>query len=191
MSHVFCTRRVAGVGPKYHHHGIYVNDNEVIHYDGILGKKKLKSTSLDDFKGKSKTFQEIKHSKKHSFAQDEVVNRARSKLNSPPKYNVVKSNCEHFANWCTTGNNVSYQVLYTPLRLAKFYNPKSATLLSFGDRALTAAGAQKAQDNVQARMYQAGEQMYLLSKKANALKQRARSMKFPAAYSPRQKLQSN
>lgn len=103
----------------YTHHGIYVGNQEVIHYAGLsdeLKKDKVCKTSLSNFKGngslyfyhKSKTFKDLFQGHKE-FERSEIVQRAYSRLNENT-YHVAFNNCEHFANWCTHGEHKSKQV---------------------------------------------------------------------------------
>ena len=111
--HLVSTRRF------YTHHGIYVGNQEVIHYAGLsdeLKKDKVCKTSLSKFKGngslyfyhKSKTFKDLFKGHKE-FEPSEIVQRAYRRLNENT-YHVAFNNCEHFANWCTHGEHTSKQV---------------------------------------------------------------------------------
>lgn len=92
----------------YYHHGIYLGNNEVIHYtaknnDGIADPEqvKIRKTSLDFFlnngvaeKASYSTFE-----KKNCFSSKERVKNATSHLGEG-NYNFLNNNCEHFANRC-------------------------------------------------------------------------------------------
>lgn len=97
----------------YTHHGIYIGNNKVIHYSGFhsFGKKgKIQETSLKDFADGSIVKEyEFKHLiRGKSFNPEEIIRRAKSRLNED-NYNLVFNNCEHFANWCTHGDDFSAQ----------------------------------------------------------------------------------
>lgn len=101
----------------YYHHGIYVSDNKVIHYntdgdgDGLSGNAKVLCTSLDDFlEGGDCEVRNYSLLEKESlFPRAVIVKRAESKLGKGG-YNLFFNNCEHFANWCATGKRKSDQV---------------------------------------------------------------------------------
>lgn len=85
----------------YYHHGIYVGDGQVIHYQscGIV------MTGVEEFcKGASP---EIVHHPEQDF--DRTVSRAYERLGEN-LYNLVLNNCESFANWCATGCSKSHQI---------------------------------------------------------------------------------
>lgn len=93
----------------YTHHGIDCGDGTVIHYTGEVGQKSnaaIRRTTPQDFtKGA-----EIKTRSYGSCdSADKVVERAESRLDEA-SYNLVFSNCEHFATWCKTGKQQSEQV---------------------------------------------------------------------------------
>ncbi len=101
----------------YYHHGIYVSDNKVIHYntegdgDGLSGNAKVLCTSLDDFLegGKCQVRNYSSYEKKLLFPAGIIAKRAKGKLGEKG-YNLVFNNCEHFANWCALGVKKSEQV---------------------------------------------------------------------------------
>ena len=66
----------------YQHHGIYIGDGQVVAY--------LLDTGV-------------------TYSADEIVDRALDRVGEDD-YNLVFNNCEHFANWCITGQAKSYQV---------------------------------------------------------------------------------
>jgi len=37
--------------------------------------------------------------------------------NGEKGYNLITNNCEHFARWCVTGENVSYQIENLPQKV--------------------------------------------------------------------------
>lgn len=94
----------------YTHHGIYIGNNQVIHYSGLadgLSSGPVEKTSLESFCA-GKNF-EIKPHPNATFSPEEIVNRAHSRL-SESKYNLVINNCEHFVHWCIYNMDTSKQV---------------------------------------------------------------------------------
>ena len=98
----------------YYHHGIYVGDGQVIAYSKE-NNKSVALTSLDEF-AQGHAIIKVEHDDA-KFSRDEVVDRAYSRLGEDD-YNLVFNNCEHFANWCVTGNAKSDQVRETVLDAA-------------------------------------------------------------------------
>lgn len=110
--------RVKRMHGLYTHHGIYVSDNEVIHFtgtddDNIMDSSKnmvissdlnffLKGGELEVKEYTDEEFQEL-------YAPDQIVAYARSCLGDDG-YNLIFNNCEHFANVCTLGRFRSHQV---------------------------------------------------------------------------------
>lgn len=117
----------------YSHWGVFVGNDDIVHLagedtgnDGINGK--IDSGHLFTVCGKrfNKAYAKVdnfwdvvadsrakinnnKDKKCKPYAPDEVKERALSKIGAIP-YNVLWSNCEHFAAWCRNGENWSQQV---------------------------------------------------------------------------------
>ena len=94
----------------YTHHGIYIGNNEVVHYSGLangLQSGPVCKTSLYDFangvKINKKTYKDAK------YHTTEVVNRVEQRMGEH-LYSVHSNNCEHFCNWAITGQHTSNQV---------------------------------------------------------------------------------
>lgn len=110
--------RVQRMNGVYAHHGIYVSDEEVIHFtgkddDSILdwSKPEVIQTDLAYFlKG---GILEVKEYTDEEFADlyspEQIVTYARACLGDKG-YNLIFNNCEHFANVCTLGRFRSHQV---------------------------------------------------------------------------------
>lgn len=110
--------RVQRMNGLYAHHGIYVSDEEVIHFtgkddDSILdwSKPEVIQTDLAYFlKG---GILEVKEYTDEEFADlyspEQIVTYARACLGDKG-YNLIFNNCEHFANVCTLGRFRSHQV---------------------------------------------------------------------------------
>lgn len=97
----------------YTHHGIYIGDNQVIHYAGFaeaFKKGAIEQTSLESFIGGVDNFKIVNYpSYQNIYAPEEIVHRAKSCLGEDD-YNLLFNNCEHFACWCVTGKARSEQV---------------------------------------------------------------------------------
>ena len=110
--------RVKRMGGIYKHHGIYVSDNEVIHFTGTdddsimdSSKNRVISSDLNFFlKGGELEVKEYSDEEfQDLYAPDQIVAYARSCIGDGD-YNVIFNNCEHFANVCTLGRFRSHQV---------------------------------------------------------------------------------
>lgn len=96
---------IAAHRPLYTHHGIYVGNGQVISYLLETGVTKY---SLEEFaEGDRVTI--IEHSAEQSFPPEQIVARAEGRRGEN-NYSLPFNNCEHFANWCVTGNAYSDQV---------------------------------------------------------------------------------
>lgn len=101
----------------YYHHGIYVSDQEVIHFtgnnnDNLFGfNNQVIGTNLHEFLRLG--ICEVKLYNEDELADlyppEGIVAYARSCLGDKG-YNLVFNNCEHFANMCTLGKHRSKQV---------------------------------------------------------------------------------
>lgn len=110
--------RVQRIGGLYAHHGVYVSDEEVIHFtgkenDSILdwSKPEVISSDLDYFlKGGVLEIKEYTDEEfQDLYAPDQIVTYARACLGDKG-YHLAFNNCEHFANICTLGRFRSNQV---------------------------------------------------------------------------------
>ncbi|XP_012934727.1 phospholipase A and acyltransferase 2 [Aplysia californica] len=99
----------------YSHWGVYIGSGKIIHltrrnaerggpkgvvreddfWDAVGGDCAYKNNSRDN--------------KSRPLPPDEIVKRAKSMLGDAG-YNLLKDNCEHFANWCRYGETESQQV---------------------------------------------------------------------------------
>jgi hypothetical protein len=105
---------------SFYHHGIYVDDNEVIEYGGgnlfDLSATKVRKTTLIKFEdgGKAEVVQHPMKWQGFTYSPhlppDETIDRARWLIeHQPPTYWVAHRNCEYIANWCATGDFESVQ----------------------------------------------------------------------------------
>ena len=106
----------------YQHHGIDCGDGSIIHYRKV-GTATVARTSTTVFARGSPVYtlpQSV------SFIPDVVIARAESRLGEQ-RYNLFFNNCEHFANWCKTGENISPQLNEFGLRLDQIKLPSGLT----------------------------------------------------------------
>ena len=94
----------------YSHHGLYVGNNQVIHYQGPFSGDEscqVVCTSLEYFT-EGKDFR-IRHHHQQRFSRDASVDRAYSRLGES-RYSLLFNNCEHFVMWCIDDEHTSSQV---------------------------------------------------------------------------------
>ena len=113
---VYGVRDVMGV--PYQHHGIDCGDGSIIHYRKV-GTATISRTSTEAF-ARGGPIYPVERSV--SFIPEVVVARAESRLGEQ-RYNLFFNNCEHFANWCKTGDSVSPQLDGFGLRLDQLKVP--------------------------------------------------------------------
>lgn len=102
----------------YNHHGIYISDEEVIHFTGVdadnildWSKNEVIKTNLEDFlRGGTLEVKEYTEEELDDlYPVEHIVHYARGCLGDAG-YNLIINNCEHFANMCTLGRFRSKQV---------------------------------------------------------------------------------
>ncbi|MDM1022292.1 lecithin retinol acyltransferase family protein [Acinetobacter sp. VNK23] len=97
----------------YEHHGIYIGNNQVIHYSGFaeaFNKGCIEQTTLENFLDGRDQFTVVNYpSNEVLYTNQQVVERAYRCLGED-NYNLIFNNCEHFACWCVTGEKRSEQV---------------------------------------------------------------------------------
>jgi len=122
----------------YYHHGIYVSDNEVIHFSGrnsdsILDWENCEIivTTLREFLngGRLEVRRYLKCEKCKINDEEYIVKKAKSYIGKKG-YNLFTNNCEHFANYCTMDKKISEQVdkfvsLHLPKTLALSFMPRA------------------------------------------------------------------
>ncbi len=95
----------------YFHHGICVGSNTVIGRAGDhrkdMASARIRAVSLEEF-ADGHAIGIVRYAEP-TFAPEEIVRRAWSKLHDPG-YDLLRKNCEHFARWCTVGREESKQV---------------------------------------------------------------------------------
>lgn len=101
----------------YMHHGIYVNDDRVIQFGGgdIWNKRKatICVATLAEFEADGVAVAVAHGGKRTGYMPplpealpgSDVIRRAEWLLQvyTPGRYHLIGNNCEHAANWCTTG----------------------------------------------------------------------------------------
>ena len=96
--------------PGFTHHGLYVGNNEVIHYAGYSSGEEsgqVVLTSLDVFRN-GHPCRIVNHSLRR-YSPEQSVERAWSRLGEA-HYSALLNNCEHFVTWCIQGRAESRQV---------------------------------------------------------------------------------
>ncbi|WP_342443839.1 lecithin retinol acyltransferase family protein [Geobacillus sp. FSL W8-0032] len=95
--HLIAKRIEYGIG--YTHHGLYIGNNQVIHYS----EGEVRIDSLEDFK---KDCEMGVVDSVATYSKEEIISRAYSRLGEK-RYNLVFNNCEHFVNWCRSGGKMT------------------------------------------------------------------------------------
>ena len=110
--------RVCRMNGMYYHHGIYVSDDEVIHFtgdddDSVLdwSRAHVISTSLEQFLDGGVVEVKVYNDEERAdlYHVEGIIAYARACLGDGG-YNLFFNNCEHFANACTLGKYRSRQV---------------------------------------------------------------------------------
>jgi hypothetical protein len=94
----------------YSHHGLYIGNNQVIHYSGLangLSSGSIATATLKEFGNGNEI--RVKHHDWRKYTGQESVDRAFTRLGED-WYNLLINNCEHFVNWCIEGSHSSDQV---------------------------------------------------------------------------------
>ena len=94
----------------YTHHGLYIGNNEVIHYLGFadgLSNGEISITTIDKFCNGHEIY--VQSHLTRTYDREESSHRAFQRLGED-WYNVLLNNCEHFVTWCIDGFHSSSQV---------------------------------------------------------------------------------
>jgi len=111
----------------YYHFGIYADNGEVIHFSGANSDSVNDSKNVSIIKTSFERFEdgdqvEVNADFDSPFTRDEIVERAMSFLGQKTPggkpYNFITHNCEHFANYCYYGRNISNQVINGAISIA-------------------------------------------------------------------------
>lgn len=120
---IYAFREIMGI--SYEHHGIDCGDSTVIHYSKT-GAATISRTSREAFARGHRIY---KKNQPTAFISDVVIARAESRLGER-QYDLFFNNCEHFANWCKTGDNDCEQLNNFGLRLDQIKQPQVSDLAS-------------------------------------------------------------
>ncbi len=103
---------------NFYHHGIYIGNDEVVQfglpfsmYEDSEDIKVLRSP-IKDFCGSDGFIEVYVYSKKElkqKYPDSEIIKNALSHIGEGG-YNILRNNCEHFANFCVFGIKRSEQV---------------------------------------------------------------------------------
>ncbi|HHQ4692209.1 MULTISPECIES: lecithin retinol acyltransferase family protein [Aeromonas] len=100
------------VSPRtgYQHHGLYLGDHLVIHYQGVsagVHSGQIAITTLAEF-SQGRGYR-IQHHETRAYNREESIDRAYSRLGEG-HYSTLFNNCEHFVLWCIEGFHYSQQI---------------------------------------------------------------------------------
>ncbi|MFI3254188.1 MAG: lecithin retinol acyltransferase family protein [Eubacteriales bacterium] len=84
--------------PGFTHHGLYIGNNEVIHYE----KGSVHRDSFENFQKGMKIYALPEKESPLRYTTSQVLERAKSRLGEND-YNLIVNNCEHFVRWCRAG----------------------------------------------------------------------------------------
>jgi len=106
------TAAFLGMPYTYEHYGIYSGDGKVIHYTSSLGTAldaEIRETKMAGFFPEGEYYVLNLDNSFDTVSPEKTVENARTRLGEK-KYNLFESNCEHFAVWCKTGQERSFQI---------------------------------------------------------------------------------
>ncbi len=109
-SHLVVERRVKPGLRVYTHHGIYVGRGMVAHYSGwatgMFVKGRICRVRFAEFaRGRRIGIRRYEN----PSPRDVVLRRVAEMERRQPDYDLLRSNCEHFATYCATGEHRSKQ----------------------------------------------------------------------------------
>lgn len=94
----------------YVHHGIYLGEQQVIHYAGMCGGFEtgpIEIIHLSRFANGRQV--RVRRHSQACFKPEVVLERALSRVGES-RYRLLTNNCEHFCYWCLFGKHESPQV---------------------------------------------------------------------------------
>ena len=93
----------------YTHHGLYIGNQEVIHYEGKFGSNsgRIAKVTLTEFCEGSSC--RVRDYPLRVYGRKESVERANQRLGEA-RYNILFNNCEQFVAWCIMGFGYSEQI---------------------------------------------------------------------------------
>lgn len=118
---VYAIREIIGI--PYEHHGIDCGDGTIIHYSKV-GEASITRTPRAVFARDSIIYV---CEQRTAYIADVVVERAESRLGER-QYDLFFNNCEHFANWCKTGQAQCDQLTNFGLRFDQIKLPQAGDL---------------------------------------------------------------
>ena len=97
----------------YTHHGIYIENGEVVDFSGLssgYSKGSIRRVEFEKFADGFSVYRWSYNSYRGKiYSPDEIIARAQSQIGTRD-YNAAVKNCENFANWCVTGRSMSRQI---------------------------------------------------------------------------------
>ena len=88
----------------YTHHGIFVGNNNVLHYALDGDNITIKEDSLEVFAGGRKIHLKSEKESPLSYSREQAIFRAYKRFNEK-EYNLLINNCENFVRWCRNGSD--------------------------------------------------------------------------------------
>ncbi|MNF58679.1 NC domain protein [compost metagenome] len=130
------------VSPRvgYQHHGIYIGQQHVIHYQGLFGGNEtnlVAQSSLREF-SQGNAIRVQAHPCRR-FSGKKSVERAHARLGER-QYNLLLNNCEHFVMWCIEGESASAQVRQAVVSTTTVSATAQVAQATLGNAATTTAG---------------------------------------------------
>ena len=112
--------------PGFSHHGIYVSDDRVIHFGGYDLRTRhrhgVRAVTLQQF-ARGRKVGVVRHLTSPLPPEGIVAEAERlATIGFEGKFTLFGSNCEHFANWCVTGN------YFESPQTKKFFRTQAALL---------------------------------------------------------------
>ncbi|WP_330114477.1 lecithin retinol acyltransferase family protein [Pseudomonas sp. JS3066] len=93
----------------YAHHGIYLGGGNVVHYSGFASSIKPGPVEVTDLECFANGHDVWIVQEQCRYSSDEIASRARSRVGES-QYRLLSNNCEHFCNWCISGESYSSQI---------------------------------------------------------------------------------
>lgn len=96
----------------YHHHGLWLGDDQVLHYSGPSGQKRDCTIRIDPFSqfARGCKVSIVPYRKGQEDHPQVVLQRAYERLGEC-RYSLMRNNCEHLVRYCKTGTGASGQVV--------------------------------------------------------------------------------
>ena len=101
----------------YQHHAIDMGDGRVIQYGSGELPPRNNEVTIESYETLAAKGDIVTLDVAANFSADEVIARATSRIGEK-NYSLLGNNCEHFVNWCRTGQADSRQVDRTMQRIA-------------------------------------------------------------------------